>query len=81
MPIGRHPLWCSTDRLDGLRRSKRLAASIVRFSLEPAVNQIAIPINRPREGTPFPVDSHVGAHPILGRSSLSTARGFATAQR
>jgi hypothetical protein len=33
MPIGRDPLWGRTNHVDGLRRSKRLAASIFRFSL------------------------------------------------
>ena len=31
MAIGRHPLWGVTDDVDGLRRSKRLAASMSRF--------------------------------------------------
>ena len=33
MPIGRHPFWGVSNHIDGLRRSKRLAASISRFSL------------------------------------------------
>ena len=33
MAIGRHPFWGVTNHPNGLRRSKRLAASISRFSL------------------------------------------------
>jgi hypothetical protein len=33
MSICRHPLWSVAYNLDGLRRSKRLAASMSRFSL------------------------------------------------
>jgi hypothetical protein len=33
MPIGRDSLWGMTNHVGGLRRSKRLAASMSRFSL------------------------------------------------
>ncbi len=33
MPIGPHPFWAVAHDVDSLRRSKRLAASMSRFSL------------------------------------------------
>src|SRR2546421_3538296 len=49
MSIGCHSLWGVTNHIDSLRRSKRLAASISRFSAPHGVNQIALAIDGPRD--------------------------------
>jgi hypothetical protein len=55
MSIRRDTLWVMTNDLGSLRRSKRLAASISRFLLEPRINELPIPINRPVEVAPVPM--------------------------
>ena len=60
MSIGRDPLWRLTNHLDGLRRSKRLAACMSRFSARHGINQVPIAIDSSREIAPCPFDVHVG---------------------
>jgi len=73
MPIGRHPLWGVTNHIDSLRRSKRLAASISRFSIEPRINQIAISIDGSIEIASFPFDGDGGFNHVPGPPYLATS--------
>ena len=66
MAVGRHRLRGLTNGIDGLRRSKRLAASMSHFSAPHRVNQVAMPIEDPREGAPFSMHFNVGVIHIAG---------------
>jgi hypothetical protein len=63
---GRHSLWHVTDHIDSLRRSKRLVASMFRFSARHGINQIPIPIDGPREGAALSFDVHIGFIDVPG---------------
>ena len=71
--VSRHSLRRVTNQLDGLRRSKRLAASMSRFSTPHGVNQVAIPIDGPIEIAPFPFDANVRFIDVPGFSCLSAS--------
>ena len=75
MSIGCHSLWGVTNHIDSLRRSKRLAASISRFSAPHGVNQIALAIDGPREGAPCSLDVDGGFIDIPGPASLTSSLG------
>jgi len=60
MSMSCHPFWGVTNHIGGLRRSKRLAASISRFSTRHRINQFTIPIDGPIQIGPFSLDLDVG---------------------
>jgi hypothetical protein len=73
MSIGGYPFWGVTNHSDGLRRSKRLAASISRFSTRHRSNQMAIPIDGAIQMAPCPFDVDIGFINVPGNSCLSTS--------
>ncbi len=75
MAIGRHPLWGVTNDIDGLRRSKCLAASISRFSARHRINQIAISIDGAIQIAPCSLDVDVGFIHVPGASCLPSSLG------
>jgi hypothetical protein len=60
MSVGCHPLRGVINDSDGLRRSKRLAASMSRFSALHRVNQVAFSIDGSIQVAPCPFDVDVG---------------------
>jgi hypothetical protein len=77
MSIGRHPLRGVTNDLDGLRRSKRLAASMSRFSAPHRVHQVTIPIDGAIEIAPVPFDIDVGFINVPGSRLFALAAWLA----
>lgn len=58
MPIGRHPLRCVTNNVDCLLEELLCCIHIVPLT-QRRINQIAVTINRSREGAPVPIDFDV----------------------
>jgi len=74
LAIGRHPFWGVTNHIDGLLE-KALGCFHISLLTHHRVNQLAIPINGPREITPLPFDGDVRLINLPGSPGLSTSRG------